>query len=353
MRTYILLGIILVFAACSLVMLGSIAPSLVMRQAFFFIFGLFCFGVVQFLPFQFYQRIAPFAYIFLLVLLIITFLMGHTSKGSTRWISLGVTQIQPSQIIKPVLAVFLAGFAATGVWTKKKLFHFLILSGVPLVLVFIQPDLGTTLVSASIVGTILLFSGIPKRYMAFLVVLGVLIGILGWNVLLKDYQKQRIFSFLAPTEDVQGSRYHAQQSVIAVGSGKILGRGLGHGVQSHLRFLPEKQTDFMYASLSEEFGFIGSVAVILLYGAMFFFIIHELSLIKNTVAFLTICGVLFMLFVQTVINIGMNIGLLPITGITLPLLSYGGSSILTICISLGVLVSASKERVRVSAIEIR
>lgn len=343
----------LVFSGISLVMLLSITPSLFVRQLLFFVLGFFMYAFFSSIPFTFFIRISKWIYVFMVLFLIATFLIGHTSKGSTRWISLGFAQIQPSQIIKPFFAIYLSLLAVEGFSSIKKVMKFVFVLLIPLVLVFIQPDLGTTLVLSSIGGTVLLLSGMPKKYLFSLFVGFVLFSLLSWNVLLKEYQKQRIFTFISPSTDEQGTSYHAKQSLIAVGSGKIFGRGLGHGVQSHLRFLPEKQTDFMFASLSEEMGFLGSTVVVCLYGAFFVAIIKMLSHATTKLAFLSAAGILSMLLFQTTVNIGMNIGLLPITGITLPLLSYGGSSILAVCMSLGIVVSATKSDRTDSLIEIR
>lgn len=353
MNKILLPGLMVVFASLSLVMLGSIAPTLVSRQLFLFLLGFAGYFGAQALPFAFFQRSAKWGYVFFTLLLMLTFLVGQTSKGSTRWISLGVTEIQPSQMLKPFFALYLAVTASLGMKTFRALGTYLLLSGIPVGLVFFQPDFGTSVVLAAIAGSILLFSTVPKRYLLGLAVFAVLAMTVGWNALLKDYQRQRIESFISPAEDVQGASYHAEQAVIAVGSGKLFGRGLGHGVQSHLRFLPEKQTDFMFASLSEEMGFAGSVGIILLYGFFFAVLLGILRRMRRTVPFLAVLGIVSMLLVQTAINIGMNIGLLPITGITLPLLSYGGSSILAVGVSLGIVMSASKTSSKVSTIEIR
>lgn len=354
MKPFFLPGLIVIFAAISLIMLQSIAPSLVLQQFMFYLIGFLSFVVVSLLPFDFLKRSSMWGYLFFTFLLLITFLIGHTSKGSTRWLTFGFGQIQPSQLLKPFFALYLAQFVSDeGLRTLKSLIKFSCIVAVPFLLVFLQPDLGTSMVLAVISLSIFLCSGIKKRFIAPTLLLVLTVGLIGWSIVLKDYQKQRIASFLSPSSDVQGASYHAQQSVIAVGSGKILGRGLGHGVQSHLRFLPEKQTDFMFASLSEEFGYVGSITVLILYSMLFFILLKGLERQKNTARFLTILGIFSLIATQTIVNIGMNIGVLPITGITLPLLSYGGSSILGISISLGIVASASKNRSAVSAIEIR
>lgn len=176
---------------------------------------------------------------------------------------------------------------------------------------------------------------------------------MAWSFFLKPYQKQRIETFLNPSADAQGSGYNARQAMIAIGSGKFVGRGLGHGVQSHLRFLPEKHTDFMFASLCEELGFIGSSIVIGGYAGLCMFLIWVLRQTRSQEEALITIGVLSMLFFQTGVNIGMNLGILPVTGITLPLLSQGGSSILAVCISFGLIERIVLATHHDSPIEIR
>jgi rod shape determining protein RodA len=169
------------------------------------------------------------------------------------------------------------------------------------------------------------------------------LALVGWFVVLQPYQKARITAFISPTEDMQGSNYNAQQALIAVGSGEFAGRGLGQGIQSHLKFLPERHTDFIFASLAEEYGFIGTSTVIILYVLLITFLIWASLHISNQIGQLFLLVVAIWIFLQATININMNIGLLPITGITLPFLSYGGSSLLGLCFTLGIAQSLIKE----------
>jgi rod shape determining protein RodA len=187
----------------------------------------------------------------------------------------------------------------------------------------------------------LLASHISMKKISLLGLAG-LIGIpLTWQIL-HDYQKQRIYSFMSPTADPQGVGFHVIQSMIAVGSGQLFGRGLGRGTQSRLQFLPEFRTDFIFAFIAEELGFFGSILVIGLYVAMFYFLYKVLERVGDRFGELIIVGIFGMLFFQSTVNIGMNIGVLPITGITLPLLSYGGSSLITTLICFGIVASIQK-----------
>ena len=212
------------------------------------------------------------------------------------------------------------------------------ITAVPAVLILVEPDLGTTIVYLLSIFVILFLEKTKKTHMALLVAAGMITITIAWFFVLEPYQKSRITSFISPT-DSQGSGYNARQSLIAVGSGQTLGRGLGQGVQSHLRFLPERQTDFIFASFAEEFGFFGSSIVILLYTAL---IATTLTIGRNAnsraeqlFCYVTATMTLF----QTGVNIGMNTGLMPITGITLPFFSYGGSSIITLLTMHGIVQS--------------
>ncbi len=351
---HVILLFILLFATISLTMLKSIAPSSFFPQALFFALGVGIYCATSFFPFVLWRKLSVYLFVILFILLFVTLIAGKAAKGSTRWLSLGVGQIQPSQFAKPVFALFLSCYLAS--YSMKKLKNLAIvlgLSGLYLAPVFLQPDLGTTIILFTIVGTILFFSDLPPRWMFLLAVAGIGLASIVWIGFLHDFQRQRLLSFLFPQQDVLGTGYHAQQAIIAIGSGKIFGRGLGHGIQSGLQFLPEKHTDFFFASLAEELGFLGTTLVLLLYTSFFATLYRRLHSVTSSPTRSLCIAVLAMLSVQTIVNIGMNIGLLPITGITLPLLSSGGSSIVSICFSLGLVVSALRQERKRPALEIR
>jgi rod shape determining protein RodA len=209
-------------------------------------------------------------------------------------------------------------------------------------LIFVQPDLGSALVVLSIFISSILFSKISFKQFTTLLLSALLLIPLFW-FFLHDYQRMRVVHFLNPYFDPLGEGYNLIQSKIAVGSGGFLGRGLGRGTQSHLAFLPERYTDFIFASLAEELGFVGSLTLIVLYLILFLRMLKIASLSKERPYFLLAVSIFFYLFFQTIVNIAMNIGLMPITGITLPLVSYGGSSLVTTMISLGILENISRK----------
>lgn len=287
---------------------------------------------------------APIGYILANIFLLLSYL-GPSVRGATRWIMIGSMQLQPSELSKPLFLLAFSYFLTK--YSPRKLHHIpflFLLFLIPFILVFKQPDLGSAIVYGSFWLSMMLAAGLP----VVLVVVAGVIGSLGlpamWSHLL-PYQQGRIYTFLNPALDPAGAGYNALQSMIAVGSGLLWGRGLGRGTQSHLRFLPEHHTDFIFATLIEEFGFVGGVLLLLLYGLLLARIIWPLlSNTKNSGLFIYSIGLFSMLLSQIFINTAMNMGIIPITGITLPFVSYGGSSILSLSIAFGLLWSLQKEK---------
>jgi rod shape determining protein RodA len=243
------------------------------------------------------------------------------------------------EIFKLIIAVVLAKYFSLNVKTIREPRHIFI-SLVPVALsiglILIQPDMGSALI---VVGTwvgVLLLSGVRKSYFAALVIVGMLFGIFSWHFVFKDYQKERIMVLVSPTSDPQGAGYNVLQSTVAVGSGGIWGKGLGHGSQSQLNFLPEKHTDFIFAVIAEELGFTGVAFVLTL---LFVILMRLFSIARESrdnFGKLLVGAVAIVLFIQIIVNIGMNIGVVPVAGIPLPLLSYGGSSLVATCAMLGI-----------------
>lgn len=289
--------------------------------------------------------LAPYGYAVSLLFLIASY-FGEPIRGASRWIVIGGAQLQPSEIVKPLLIL---AFARMCVTYSPRSWRWLILHAgffaVPFFLVFRQPDLGTSIVYASSWLAMLVAGGFPLVIFA----LGAAVGALGYPVFwhaLANYQKSRIITFLNPAIDPQGAGYNALQAMIAVGSGQLFGRGLGMGTQSHLRFLPEYHTDFIFATLVEELGFIGGFLLLLLYGILLWQLIRPylLGMIGSPFVFFYTIGLFGVLLTQIVINVGMNMGIIPVTGITLPFVSYGGSSILSLCVAFGLLLALRRMR---------
>jgi len=297
-----------------------------------------------------YRHLEHFAFILYgvnLLLLLVVLVAGKTSMGATRWIDFGFFNLQPSEIMKIVIIITLARyFAEKGHFFGHTLGELMIpfaLLAVPVLLIIKQPDLGTAMLVVFIGLTMALLAGIRRRTAIALALLGAAGTIGGW-FLLHDYQKERIRTFLNPERDPLGSGYHIIQSKIAVGSGGFLGKGFMQGTQSQLSFLPERHTDFAFSVFAEEWGFSGCLVLLLLY---LFVIIWGLYIARQAAdrfGMFLAGGVVAMLFWHIVVNLGMVIGLLPVVGVPLPLFSYGGTSMVTTMIGVGLLLSVRMRR---------
>ncbi len=340
MKYWLIPSTILILSLLSILTLMSIAPALAPKQLIFFMVGFVIFFLVSKVPFEKIEKLGPVFYIATIILLVAVLVLAPITRGTSRWIDVsGLFAIQPSQLAIPATSLFLISVFKNRSLTKlKNLFLFILLTAIPGFLILIEPDLGTTLVYLVSIVTIVFLSKTKIQHIAPLILLGIMGIIFSWNFVLQPYQKLRVTSFISPS-DTQGAGYNAQQSLIAVGSGKLTGKGLGQGIQSHLRFLPERQTDFVFASFAEEFGFIGSVLLISLYFALVISMIStaQKSHKKSEKQFCYVS--IIMTTIQIGVNIGMNIGILPITGITLPFMSYGGSSILSLITMFGIIQS--------------
>lgn len=328
-----------------IVTIASVSPSSLDSHLLYIFISFIFFFIFSFLDPEVLFPLSPLIYVFSLLFLLLPFLVGTVTRGAVRWIPLGQFTVQPSEIVKPFLALISAWYWAKREISLKTFLSFGLLSLPILFLIFLQPDLGSTLSVLSIfVGCLFSLRIKFKQVLVIFATILVALPILWFS--LQDYQKTRITNFIDPSSDPLGKGYNLIQAKIAVGSGGFLGRGLGRGTQSHLTFLPERNTDFIFASLAEETGFVGSLFVLTLYAFLFLRILKIAIRSKDSypngrLFFLLSMGLFFYLAFQTVVNIGMNVGLLPITGITLPLVSYGGSSLLTTMISLGMLESVS------------
>lgn len=347
----VLAMIVLLFL--SLTMVGSVASRLLPQQALYVLFGFFLFFLFSQLDFRIFERLPLFLFLFSIFALFSTFLFGHLTRGSVRWIQIGGFTLQPSELVKPFLILIFASFASSHqILNLKSLILNLSLLFLPALLIFRQPDLGSSLVVILVWGAIIFSSGLAWRWLVGGGVLTAIFLPFIWR-LFKDYQKERIYIFFHPFSDPLGAGYNMIQSIVAIGSGQLLGRGLGRGTQSHLRFLPERHTDFIFASLAEEFGFLGAGLLILAYGFLLWRILRIGQKSSDSFGFLVCIGTFTLIFSQAFINIGMNLGLVPITGITLPLVSYGGSSLVATMISLGLVESVARRAKPHKGIEIK
>ena len=331
----------LLLLSIGILVIYSSSEELAFQQLFFMIIGVIIFSFITRFDYRILKNFTLPLYLLILIILAIVGILGIETRGAVRWIPLGIFNIQPSEFAKPILILFLSGFWANNLpnW-RSILVSFLWILPVVL-LVFKQPDLGSAITLVSIWLGLLLVSGISIRKIAILALIIIFITPVSW-FFLQDYQRQRIVGFLTPGIDPLGRGYNLIQSTIAVGSGQFFGRGLGRGTQSRLQFLPEFRTDFIFASISEEMGFVGGMLIIILYFFLLSYCLKLSEKISDKFGFFIIFATVSMLGFQVFVNIGMNLGLLPITGITLPLISYGGSSLVSTLVCFGLVASVVK-----------
>jgi len=309
-------------------MVSSVAPSLLVKQLLAWIIGLifFIFGT-QLNPKSLKNK-QLIIFIICCLLLSVPLLMNTFTRGSRRWIDIGFTTIQPSEIIKPLLLLFLIN-------TK---YHFL--AAIPILMTLIQPDLGSAITLSLLLTPFLIY----EKYLQKLAILGfisfLVFSPLIWKYVLKDYQRNRIINFINPNHDPLNQGYNVIQSKIAIGSGGFWGKGYKKGSQSQLFFLPEKHTDFMFAAIGEERGVVGITTIIGCYLVIIISLIAKAyDTTQNRPMFLFTLALVFQIWIQSFINIGMNLGVMPVTGIPLPFLSVGGSSLIALLLSLGIIFS--------------
>lgn len=316
------------------------------RQILYVIVGLGLFWLISRVDYNVWGNYSRILYALMLVLLLIVEIFGATRLGATRWINLGFFQFQPSEFAKLALTIVLAKFFAKNYEQTDKL-KYLFLSLVyllpPLILVLVQPDLGTSLVLSSIWFVMALASRIKKRYFLILIA-AVILSIPLIYPRLASYQQQRINTFLNPTANPASSGYNVNQAIIAVGSGGLFGQGLSSGSQSQGNFLPSQHTDFVFAVLSEKLGFLGGLVTILLYCVVIFRAVWIARNSSNRFGTFLAMGIATMFGFHVLVNIGMNTGLLPVTGIPLPFISAGGTSMIISLISIALLESIFARR---------
>ncbi len=317
------------------------------KQIIWLLFGAVIFFVFSFIDFRFLKRtdVLVFLYLINCLVLLLLFVLGYVSHGAKSWFDFGFFSYQPVDIMKPVLILILAKYFSrrhVEIRDVKHIFISLFYAFIPLVLVLLQPDFGSAMIIFFIWFGMVLVSGISKTHLFAVFTTGILIFISLWFFVFAPYQKARILNFINPITDIRGSGYNAFQSTVAVGSGEITGKGLGFGTQSRLKFLPQPQSDFIFAAFAEEWGFVGSILVLFLYGAVIWRILSSATLGAHNFEIFFGMGVAIFFMSHILVNIGMNLGLMPITGIPLPFMSYGGSHLLTEFIALGILMSSRR-----------
>lgn len=323
------------------------------KQAMWAVLGMIGAAICAAVPTGMYQRQAGRLYGLTIVLLGAVLVMGSSAKGAQRWVEFGGLQVQPSEFAKIALIIALAVFLVRR-QDEIRSFRVFLLSflylAIPMGLIFRQPDLGTSLVLIAIWVVMLFVMGTDRRNILIFFGTGVVAGLMLWNTpgVLKDYQKKRVISFVNPAADPLGSGYHVTQSRIAIGSGRLTGKGIMQGTQRKLKFIPEQHTDFIFTVIGEEMGFAGAVLLLLLYFAVVWRALNIMSSTEDTVGRAISAGVLGMLLFHIFVNIGMTLGIMPVTGVPLPLFSYGGSSLMANMMAMGLLQGISMRRHRIS-----
>jgi rod shape determining protein RodA len=316
----------------------SSPSNLMPRQLVYAIIGLVVFFTLSFFDYRSLKQTTWWLYLLIVISLLVVWFVGRNIRGSTRWIDLGILRIQPAEFAKLVMVVIMAKFLDQS-GERLKNFRYVILSGiymaVPVGLILIEPDLGSALVVFFTWFAMLMFSRMNKKHLVTLIGVILIGAVVSWFFVLQPYQKGRVYTFLNPSVDPRGSGYNVLQSIIAVGSGGLFGRGVGRGFQSQLKFLPERQTDFIFASTAEELGLLGSLFILAMFGIILYRLVKTAQRSRDNFGMYLSLGIFFMLIIQVLINIGMNLGILPVTGIPLPLLSYGGSSLIMTFAALG------------------
>lgn len=310
--------------------------------------GLFLCFFLMLVHYQFFLRVGYIIYGFSVLLLLFVLLFGKTAGGSQRWISLGFFYLQPSELAKIGVVIGLAKYFHSNHQKKEitagDLVIPMILLAIPCFMIVKQPDLGTTLVVFFTGCMMIWFVGIQRKLLFVVLILGLISVPIAWKFALKPYQKDRVISFMQPEKYADSKGYQIIQSKIAVGSGKMFGKGYLKGSQSKLQFLPKQHTDFVFSNFGEEFGFVGGLFLLSLYLAMGLMGLSISVTSKDVFGIVVAFGLTANIMIQTLINLGMELGLLPVVGMTLPFFSYGGTSLMTSFIAIGILMNISTHR---------
>lgn len=322
--------------------------NLFLRQIVWLVIGFIVLCCSLFIDYQRLRLASPWLYGFVIVLLAVVLVAGKEVNGSKRWLEIAGFQFQPSEFMKVVIVIQLASYFSSQEVSSFPNFKKLILPMcfilVPVLLTLAEPDLGTAISIMAISATIVLFVGVRWKYLAVLC-LGILPMILPvWEHVLKPYQKRRILILLSPEIDPLGAGYHIRQSKIAIGSGMLWGKGFLQGTQNKLHFLPEKHTDFIFSVWAEEWGFVGCAVLLVLFSLLIFLTLRVARRSRDRYGSLIVVGMSALVLWQAIINIGMVVGVLPVVGITLPFVSYGGSSLITLCLAIGMIENVSMRR---------
>jgi len=342
---------VMVIAVLGLLTMASYVSddTFVKKQVIWLIISVIIFFVLSFFDYRFLNKTKVVTTIFFisLGLLFVLFVLGHTAKGAESWFQIGGLSFQPSDPIKLVLVILLAKYFSKRHVEIANIRHILVSGFYALsifVLVYFQPDFGSALIIFLIWLGMILLSGVSKKHLLAVFLIGAAAFSILWFYGLKDYQKSRVINFLHPLSDIRGSGYNAYQSTIAIGSGQILGKGIGYGTQSKLKFLPEYRSDFIFSTFAEEWGLVGVGILFLIFGILIWRIIINAYYGATNFEILFGLGLAILFMSHFLVNAGMALGLMPVTGITFPFMSYGGTNLLSSFVGLGILMGMRRYR---------
>ncbi len=355
---FVLIGVVVVLIGVSLTVISSATHAntpgdeqfyYVQRQGIFALVNFFLIFISLNIEYNSLKRIAPWLYALNLVMLLAVMFVGHSALGAQRWIQIGPINLQPSEFSKLIMIIALAQMLEErkgGLDSWRDLVPIFLFVGIPFILVLKQPDLGTALVFMAILFGMIFVAGISARLLMGIFGAAIAFMPIFWHFL-KDYQKMRLSVFINPNVDPLGSGYHIIQSKIAIGSGMLMGKGLFGGTQSQLNFLPENHTDFIFAVIGEEMGFVGAAVILLLYLLLLYRGVKIASTAKDDFGTLLATGITSMLAFHLLVNVGMTAGIMPVTGIPLPLMSYGVSALTTNLLAIGLLLNIYMRRQKI------
>ncbi len=342
---WFILGPIIILLCLSLaqiysINLGQIGGDLLFfrKQVIFVVLSLLLYVIFSIFDFHHFFSYANYIYLGGLVFLLAVLLFGQTINGTRGWFYIAGFGIQPVELMKIILLISLAHYFAKVSVAGRPFRHFIvsgIFAALPVGLVLLQPDTGSAALLFLIWVVLIAAVGFEKKYFLTILISLIIISSLAWQFILKDYQRERLLSFVQPS--ATSTHYNVRQAIIAVGAGGLYGRGLGFGSQSQLKFLPEANTDFIFAVIAEELGLVGGLIVLSCFGLLIYRLLTLLPLVRNYFGSLVIIGGVGLIFIEMFINIGMNIGILPVIGIPLPFLSYGGSALVAHTAFMGII----------------
>jgi len=340
------IGVINLYSATSVS--RAALSEIYIQQVYWLVLGGILAAVVTVIDYRHYERLGYVLYGVGIILLLLVFILGKDIRGSSRWISIGSFGFQPSEFMKLFMIIALAKYLHDDPKTEERSLKDLlipaVLTTVPMLLILKQPDLGTALILSLIFATICLLTKIRWQSLVTLVVFGGIAAPLIWSYVLRDYQKQRILVFLNPEANILGSGWHAHHARVAIGAGGWTGQGFMRGTQNQFLFLPDQHSDFPFAVFAEDWGFLGCLVLVALYAFLVLWSVRIAATAKDRFGAVLAVGVGSLIFWHAFFNLGMVTGILPVVGVTLPLFSAGGSSVLTIMIGIGLLMNVSMRR---------